>query len=127
MKTKFVTQTLAIAMLLFVNFLQGQTTVSGVVTDQETNEPIPGVNVVIQGTSEGTVSDFDGNFVLKTSMAAPFTLEISSVGFGTKTAEVTSSDQTITVSLSSGENYNFCFQKTTESSRCSSISVNYFS
>lgn len=104
MKTKFVTQTLAIAMLLFFNFLQGQTTVSGVVTDQETNEPIPGVNVVIQGTSEGTVSDFDGNFVLKTSMAAPFTLEISSVGFGTKTAEVTSSDQTITVSLSSGEN-----------------------
>ena len=104
MKTKLFTQTLAIAMLLFVNFLQGQTSFSGVVSDSETNEVIPGVNVIIQGTSEGTVSDFDGNFELKTSMQPPFTIEISSVGFETKSIEVTENDQQITVLLDAGQN-----------------------
>jgi len=104
MKTKLFTQTLAIAMLLFVNFLQGQTSFSGVVSDSETNEVIPGVNVIIQGTSEGTVSDFDGNFELKTSMQPPFTIEISSVGFETKSVEVTENDQQITVLLDAGQN-----------------------
>ena len=104
MKTKLFTQTLAIAMLLFVNFLQGQTSFSGVVSDSETNEAIPGVNVVIQGTSEGTVSDFDGNFELRTSMQPPFTIEISSIGFETKSVEVTENDQQITVLLDAGQN-----------------------
>jgi iron complex outermembrane receptor protein len=104
MKTKLFTQALAITLLLFVNFLQGQTSFSGVVSDSETNEVIPGVNVVIQGTSEGTVSDFDGNFELKTSMQTPFTIEISSIGFETKSVEVTENDQQITVLLDAGQN-----------------------
>ena len=104
MKTKLFTQGLAITLLLFVNFLQGQTSFSGVVSDSETNEVIPGVNVVIQGTSEGTVSDFDGNFELKTSMQTPFTIEISSIGFETKSVEVTENDQQITVLLDAGQN-----------------------
>ena len=104
MKTKLFTQALAITLLLFVNFLQGQTSFSGVVSDSETNEVIPGVNVVIQGTSEGTVSDFYGNFELKTSMQTPFTIEISSIGFETKSVEVTENDQQITVLLDAGQN-----------------------
>lgn len=37
--------------------------VSGKVTTTD-NEPLPGVNVVIQGTAQGTVTDIDGNFAL---------------------------------------------------------------
>lgn len=39
-------------------------TVSGKVTDSATNEPIPGVNIVVKGKAKGTVTDFDGNFSL---------------------------------------------------------------
>lgn len=43
-------------------FTQAQETVRGTVTDGEM--PLPGVNVVVKGTSNGTVTDFDGNYSL---------------------------------------------------------------
>lgn len=41
-----------------------QSSLSGVVTDKTTKQPLPGVNVVIQGSSTGTQTDFDGKFQL---------------------------------------------------------------
>jgi iron complex outermembrane receptor protein len=41
-----------------------QTTVDGVVVDSKTKQPIPGVNVVVQGTKAGTSTDLDGKFKL---------------------------------------------------------------
>ncbi|TVZ57904.1 iron complex outermembrane receptor protein [Flavobacteriaceae bacterium MAR_2010_105] len=41
-----------------------QTTVTGTVTD-ETNIPIPGVNIIIKGTSTGASTDFDGNYSIR--------------------------------------------------------------
>lgn len=60
-------------------------TVKGVVTDNQ-GEPIPGANVMVKGTTTGTFTDIDGNFVLETEPAA--VLEISSIGFQTKTVAV---------------------------------------
>ncbi len=40
----------------------GQTPVTGTVTAQSTSIPLPGVNVVVKGTSNGTATDFDGNY-----------------------------------------------------------------
>jgi TonB-linked SusC/RagA family outer membrane protein len=37
---------------------------TGVVLDQNLNEPLAGANVVLKGTSNGTITDFDGNFEL---------------------------------------------------------------
>ena len=104
MKNNKLKSTLAVLGLFCVNLLMAQTTISGTITDAETNEPIPGVNIVIQGTSDGTNTDFDGNFSLNADRPLPFTVEISSVGFGTQTVEVTSADQTINISLQPGEN-----------------------
>ncbi|MGB3467359.1 MAG: TonB-dependent receptor [Cyclobacteriaceae bacterium] len=42
-------------------------TVTGTVTDGETGETLPGVNVVIVGTSSGAVTDFDGKYSVKVS------------------------------------------------------------
>lgn len=39
-------------------------TVQGIVTDQETGEPLPGVNVLIKGTGTGTATDIDGKYSL---------------------------------------------------------------
>ena len=104
MKNNKLTTALTVLGLFCVNLLLAQTSISGSVTDAETNEPIPGVNILIQGTTEGTNTDFEGNFSLSSDQAAPFTIVISSVGFSSQSIEVTSSDQVINVALQSGEN-----------------------
>ena len=51
-----------LTVLLSFNFAWAQTTVSGTVTDGEDGSPLPGVNVLVQGTTTGAITDFDGNF-----------------------------------------------------------------
>ena len=75
-----------------------QTTIKGTVVDSN-SMPVPGANVVIDGKPIGTVTDFDGNFVLETSENPPFTLKISSIGYSQATARVNSNNQTISVTL----------------------------
>ena len=47
-------------MFPLTSFAQG--TVSGTITEASTGNPLPGANVVVKGTSNGTTTDFDGNF-----------------------------------------------------------------
>lgn len=60
--------------------------VRGTVSDP-TGEPLIGATVVIQGTTAGTVTDYDGNFNLS-NVASDAKLEISYVGFETQVVEV---------------------------------------
>lgn len=39
-----------------------QRTVTGTVTGEDDGSPVPGVNVIVKGTSTGTVTDIDGNY-----------------------------------------------------------------
>lgn len=58
-----------VALLLFLmtGFAQAQNkTITGTVTDQD-GLPLPGVNIVVQGTSNGTQTDFDGNYSIEAS------------------------------------------------------------
>ncbi len=55
--------------LLFILFfvpalMLAQNSVTGTVTEQSTSLPLPGVNIIIQGTSSGTATDFDGNYLI---------------------------------------------------------------
>lgn len=81
--------------LFFCGISFAQSTISGSVKDSK-NEPIPGANVRVVGESDGTVSDVDGKFSLKTSKKPPFSVEITSIGYGTQTVQVSSANQTIT-------------------------------
>ncbi|MGX1929362.1 SusC/RagA family TonB-linked outer membrane protein [Flagellimonas sp. 2504JD4-2] len=65
-------------------------TVSGTVYDQALNEPLPGVNVILKNTSNGTTTDFDGNFTL-TNVSIGDVLVFSYISF--RTQEVTISSQ----------------------------------
>lgn len=59
---------LFLSMLFFAQFsFAQQTKIRGKVTDQLTNEPIPFATVVFKGTTIGTNTDFDGNYVLTTN------------------------------------------------------------
>lgn len=57
-----------------------QTVVSGKVTERETGVPIPFANVIFLGTSEGTITDFDGNFIAKTDKKVD-SVEVRYIGF----------------------------------------------
>ena len=91
-------------MLLFCGLAFSQTTITGSVVD-DNSQPIPGANIIIVGTSTGTVTDFDGNFSLTTNLNPPFKLQGSSVGFETVILEVAvarSNDQIINFTLNEG-------------------------
>ena len=63
MKTQFIS--LLIALLAGLLPLQAQqVSISGIVTDKKLNEPIIGASVVVKGTSNGCITDLDGNFQL---------------------------------------------------------------
>ena len=40
-------------------------TLRGVITSADDRQPLPGVSIVVKGTTTGTVTDFDGNYVLQ--------------------------------------------------------------
>jgi len=85
--------------LLFSLFLMGiaghaQTTINGTVKDQN-GEPVAGANVVIIGKAIGTVTDFNGNFILQTAEVPPFQIRITSIGYTDFIADVVSAEQTV--------------------------------
>ena len=58
-------------------------TISGTITDKETNETLPGATVLIKGTSKGTATDLDGRYSLQVA-PEDNTLVVSFVGFDTQ-------------------------------------------
>ena len=95
---------LAFMAVILFGSVYSQTQISGSVMDAGSMEAIPGVNVIIDGTNIGTVTDFDGNFVINTSQDAPLTLVVSYVGYSAERVSVTSANQNINVMLSAGQN-----------------------
>lgn len=87
-----------IAMFANISYVFAQTTVAGTVKD-ETGSALPGVNVSIKGTVTGTVTDGSGKFKLNTSVAPPFTIVISSIGFASQELEITGSKEDIDLQL----------------------------
>lgn len=81
--------------LLFVFFKMEaqsqQVTVTGTVTDVEDGIPIPGANVIEKGTSNGVITDFDGNFNI--TVSGNSILEFSYIGY--KTVELPVDNQTM--------------------------------
>ena len=98
MKNNFLL-TLLVALFCGFTTAWAQTNVKGSVVDQG-QMPIPGANIIVVGTTEGAVSDFDGNFTLTTSKSLPLTLRITSIGYAESTVVVSGQDQSIRVVLS---------------------------
>jgi TonB-linked SusC/RagA family outer membrane protein len=98
MKTKFSgILTLLLVLVVQLTFAQ-EKMISGAVTD-DTGLPLPGVNIIIQGTSTGTQSDFDGNYTIEAAQGQ--TLVYSYVGFETQEIAVGASNK-IDVTLKAG-------------------------
>ncbi len=83
---------------VFVPFLVTAQEVSGTVTDN-TGMPLPGVNILEKGTSNGTTTDFDGKYTINVGPQA--VLEFSYIGFETQEVNV-AGRSTINVTLADG-------------------------
>ena len=94
---------LTVVVFLMTTVIYSQTTVSGTVVDA--NGAVPGANVLEKGTSNGSSTDFDGNFSIEVQEGEGV-LEISFVGMiTTKFAFTATSGQNIdagTITLSPG-------------------------
>jgi len=84
-----------VSLLFFQGVIAQNSTVSGTVSD-DSGTPLPGVNVVEKGTSNGTSTDFDGNYTISVRNNA--TLVFSSLGFERKEVAV-NGQSTINTSL----------------------------
>ncbi len=72
-----------------VAFAQAQK-VSGCVIDSKTNEPLIGVSILEEGTTNGNITDLDGNFTISVNSGA--TLQLSYVGYQTMTIKARKGD-----------------------------------
>ena len=85
--------------LFAAGLISAQQTIQGSVSDE--TGPLPGVSVLEKGTSNGVVSDFDGNFTITVS-GSDATLVFSYIGF--QTQEVSASSESFDIILSEGTN-----------------------
>jgi len=95
MKSMILKKLIFLLVFLSGSMLYSQITVSGTISDA--GGAIPGVNVIVKGTSNGAVSDFDGKYSLD-NVAEDATLVFSFVGFKTKEVAV-NGQSTVNVTL----------------------------
>ncbi|PQJ78727.1 SusC/RagA family TonB-linked outer membrane protein [Polaribacter porphyrae] len=94
---------LLIGILLNTSFTMfAQQNVKGVVKEQTSGEPLPGVSVVIKGTTIGTETDFDGNFILEKVKTGDI-LVFRYLGYADKEVVITTSFNLIVALAESSE------------------------
>lgn len=72
-------------------------TVRGIVLDKSNNDPIIGASVVVKGTTQGTITDYDGNFSIEATSGQY--LQVSYLGYQTYELRVTPNSDTYRVAL----------------------------
>lgn len=83
--------------------LYAQQTIKGKVTSQEDGEPLPGVSILIQGTTTGAVTDIDGNYSISVPNSESV-LVFSFIGFESQTRRVgNNSEINVILAFSSSE------------------------
>ena len=76
---------LLLYLLLFLLFISAKAqqitgSIEGIITDKE-GEPLPGISVVLQGTTYGTPTDINGAYLLQDVPEGTYNLIISAIGF----------------------------------------------
>ncbi|MCW8799282.1 MAG: carboxypeptidase-like regulatory domain-containing protein, partial [Prosthecochloris sp.] len=101
-------RSLLTALILTILFLPLQAHAAGglkgSVTDKTDGEPVIGASVMLENTTLGAASDFDGNYAIQNIPAGTYNLKITGVGYAQQTKNVTIADgQTATLNLQLAE------------------------
>ncbi len=86
-RSLFVFLSAVIFSLFLTSTALGQGKIAGRVLDQSSGESLIGVNVFLEGTTQGTVTDADGNYVVVNVRPGAYTLVFSYVGYRTQRVE----------------------------------------
>jgi iron complex outermembrane receptor protein len=84
------------------NLAFSQRTISGSVTDSQSGEPLIGANILVVGTSSGTITDFDGNYTLEIPADAA-ELDVSYTGYGSERIAIPTGTDQLNITLTPGE------------------------
>ncbi|MCG8374608.1 MAG: TonB-dependent receptor, partial [Balneolales bacterium] len=82
---------LTIIILAFLSVkIQAQSngSITGLITDATFQQPLAGANIVLEGTSFGTSTNYDGEFTLKNIPGGEYSLSVSYIGFTTRIIEI---------------------------------------
>jgi outer membrane receptor protein involved in Fe transport len=89
-----------LVVLLFASaFAIGQSSIKGHVIDAITQDPLIGANVVVEGTTDGNITDWDGYFELTTDASFPLILTVSYLGYVDQNVSVSDPSERVAVSL----------------------------
>ncbi len=92
--------TLAFIFAISLTGIYAQNIITGKILDNSNGDPLIGANASIQGTTVGAITDFNGDFIIKTDLEPPYTLLVSYLGYESKTIELDASNlQSIVVKL----------------------------
>ena len=100
---KFLLHTRILYFILFLGVsisATAQTVVRGEIIDGVNRDPLIGANAIIKGTTEGTVTDYDGTFSFTTSASPPFTMIFSYIGYADAEVLIESVVEPIKIELS---------------------------
>jgi iron complex outermembrane receptor protein len=87
MKTMYQKFLYVLILMPFLAFAQSGT-VTGVVTDGASGMSLPGVNIIVKGTTNGATSDFDGKYTISRLNNGDI-IEFSYIGYVTKSVNYT--------------------------------------
>jgi TonB-dependent receptor len=87
---------MGISLLFAAQTLVAGGIIKGKVFDRDSKEGLPGANVTIKGTAVGTASDLNGSYYLTNVPPGTYTLQVTYIGYRSKTAEISvSNDATV--------------------------------
>ena len=94
--------TILFAIIVFCSVFAGTTgKISGSVSSGDSNEPLPGVNISVVGTSIGTITSNQGDFVILNLPPGIYALRFSYIGYETVIIQesIVRSDQTMSIDI----------------------------
>lgn len=97
---RFKLTAILLTVLLSATSIAFAQTVTGTVFDAQTKQPLPGTNIIQQGTKTGTSTDSTGHFILNLDASARPVIVVSFVGYQTKAIDLEGKSKTaISVAL----------------------------
>ncbi len=97
--TKIKSLSILVLLLLSASLSFAQVHIKGSIEDGNSGDPLISASVIIKGTGEGTVTDFNGEFSLKTDKKYPITLVFSYIGYA-PTEKTITDNKKIKIALS---------------------------
>ena len=98
---RFILLFISLALFTFHSAFAQNFVVKGTVVSHEDNEPLIGVTILQEGTTNGVVTDIDGNYSFEVKGASNATLVFSYIGYASQSHKVNASTGVLNVSLKS--------------------------